>query len=415
MQKFVPNSISIKSITAPASKSFAQRILLAAVLSREHTVVKGYGFSDDVIHIKNVIQQLGAEVIENENALEIIGQHHQPNTVLNCGESGLGIRLTTTIASTFNRAFEIIGEGSLLNRPLDQFAKFLPKMGVEVSFSNAGLPIKINGKLKSGNYTVDGGLSSQYISGLLMALPVVNGDSRLTVLNPKSTPYLDITLEVLRLFGITVEHQNYQTFFIEGNQKYLPKTNEIIVEGDWSGAAFWVVYGLIKGEIELLNLNENSTQADKAILKVVELVGSSFSWYNGILTVKKYELKPFEFDATHCPDLFPALVVLAAAIKGKSTILGVKRLAHKESDRGVVLKNEFNKLGLKIELTDDRMEVWGEGVLNSGTIDSNNDHRIAMAGAIAAILTPKGVTITNADSVNKSYPEFWKEIKKGNI
>jgi 3-phosphoshikimate 1-carboxyvinyltransferase len=409
MEKFIPNNTSISKVIAPASKSVAQRVILAAAMSKYLTTIKNTGSCDDVEHIKGIASQLGAEVSENDNTLVVTGHVNNVSRTLNCGESGLGIRLTTTIASTFGGNFTIIGNGSLLKRPLTQFADFLPKMGVETTFNDGCLPLKLSGQLLGGNYTVDGSLSSQYISGLLMALPLCNNDSNLQVKSPTSIPYIDITLDVLNTFGIKVEHdEKYENYIIKGNQNYQPKIETINIEGDWSGAAFWVVYGLIKGNVRIQNLNKTSTQADIAILEVVKLVGSNYSWNDSELHVTKNELNPFNFDATHCPDLFPILVTLAASINGTSTISGVNRLKHKESNRGLVLQNEFEKLALKIELNEDLMTIYGTGQLTDGKINSNNDHRIAMTAAIASLLTPNGINIVGAESVNKSSPEFWE-------
>ncbi len=412
MAVFVPNHIEKQTIVAPPSKSYAQRILLAAAMAEHSIEIENVGDCDDVLAMLNVVTQLGAELRMNENKIYLSPRKHECNRTLNCGESGLGVRLTTSIASTFGGEFNINGEGSLLQRPLTDFTDFLPKMGVKVQLNNGFLPLRMNGKLKGGEYTVDGSLSSQYISGLLMALPLCEEDSILTVHNSKSTPYIDITLAILKQFGVVVEHQNYQRYEIKGNQKYHSIQNSISVEGDWSGAAFWVVYGLIKGEIFIDNLNPKSFQADKAILEVISQIGGRFSWKaDGLVIHKsKQEHHPFDFDATHCPDLFPILVVLAASIKGISKIKGVHRLKHKESDRGAVLIKEFGKLGLKIEEENDTMIIHGDGTLNSGEIHANNDHRIAMSGAIASILTENGLTIIDEDSVSKSYPNFWKVL-----
>jgi len=405
---FISNTINIKQITAPASKSVAQRILLACALSHQEIQINHIGQSDDVLNILKICKQLGAEVKKiNAQSIVIKGRVNPPKKNLNVGESGLGVRLTTPIASTFNQAFIINGEGSLLNRPLIQFNDFLPQMGVDFSFNNQHLPISISGKLKGGDYTVDGSLSSQYISGLLMALPLAQNNSVLNVSSPTSIPYIDITLEVLKNFSIDIENDNYTTFKIKGNQVYHPQQKIINIEGDWSGASFWIVYGLIKGKMEISNLNSQSTQADKAILKVIELVGGNYQWQNNNLIISSSILKPFEFDATHCPDLFPPLVTLAAAIKGTSIIKGVNRLIHKESNRAATLKTEFEKLGLEIELNGDTMHIHGTSQLKSARVNSNNDHRIAMCLGIASILTDDGIEITNEKCVNKSYSEFW--------
>ncbi len=409
MEKFVSNNTSITSIHVPASKSVAQRVLFGAALSIEPIEIFNLGTCDDVLHIKKIVKQLGAELIEKNDSIILTGGVHSIKPTLDCGESGLGIRLTTTIASTFGKEFTIKGSGSLLKRPLTQFTDFLPQMGVTIN-EDGKLPLHISGQLKGGEYTVDGSLSSQYISGLLMALPLCKADSILNVTSPTSLPYIDITLSVLEFFGIEVKNINYGTYLIKGNQTYNPKKNNITIEGDWSSAAFWIVYGTINGTIELKNLNKNSTQADRAILDVIKKVGSTYEWINNDLVITKKNLTPFEFDATNCPDLFPILVVLAASINGISIITGVDRLKYKESNRGLVLQTQFAKLGLKIEINGDKMTIYGKGQLNSGTIHSNNDHRIAMAGAIAAILTDNGITILNAQSVNKSYPHFWDSM-----
>jgi 3-phosphoshikimate 1-carboxyvinyltransferase len=413
MEKFASKDVNISCIDAPASKSVAQRALLAAALAKSPVTLINYGSCDDVNHIKAIAGQLGAEMIEKENTLYVHGGVNAIQRELDCGESGLGIRLTTSIASSFGGDFTIMGSGSLLKRPLTQFAEFLPKMGVSTTFNNDLLPLKLSGQLKGGKYTVDGSLSSQYISGLLMALPLCKEDSVLTVNSPTSIPYIDITLDVLKTFGIKIKHDaTYENYIIVGKQTYQPNKETIQVDGDWSGAAFWVVYGLLKGNITIKNLRPDSTQADIAILDVVKLVGSSFEWVNSDLVITKNELKPFDFDATHCPDLFPILVTLAAGIKGKSTITGVDRLKYKESDRGLVLQTEFKKLGLRIDIDGNLMTIYGTQQLENGEIDSNNDHRIAMAGAVSSLLTNDGILITNAESVNKSYPEFWQFYNK---
>lgn len=407
MSIFISNKSLIKTIDAPPSKSVAQRVLLASTLSSFELEINNIGASDDVLNILQICKQLGAKINQLNNKVLIKGKENTPNTHLNVGESGLGVRLTVPIASTYNREFIINGHGSLLKRPLVQFASFLPKMGVDILFKNQHLPITISGKLRGGNYTVDGSLSSQYISGLLMALPLVNKNSTLVVKSPTSTPYIDITLDILDFFNIEIEHQNYKVYHIKGNQTYLPSKSQFTVEGDWSGASFWVVYGLIQKKITINGLSPNSHQADKAILDVVKQVGGTFQWKQNQLSITSNQLKPFEFDANHCPDLFPSLVTLAAAIKGTSIIRGVKRLFYKESNRAVTLQKEFSKLGLKIILEDDLMLIKGKGSLLSASVDSNNDHRIAMSLAIATLLTPNGITINHPNCVKKSYPNFW--------
>lgn len=414
MEKFVSNNTDVTLVVAPASKSYAQRILLAAALCKDKIDIKGIGNSNDVRAIVAIVDQLGAEVEGNTELISVHGQQSELDYHLKCGESGLGLRLTVPIAASFGGDFEISGEGSLLKRPITQFLAFLPKMGIETRLTENGLPLFINGILKSGEYTVDGSLSSQYISGLIMALLNLNEDSILNVQNPTSLPYIDITLDVLKSFGIEIINDNYKKYTIKGAQNFCLNQNEITVEGDWSGAAFWIVYGMIKGGVTIENLNKKSVQADKEIIEVIKKVGGEINWTNEMtLEIKNTtEMASFDFDATQCPDLFPVLVVLAASIKGESTIHGVHRLKYKESDRGEVLVSEFRKLGLEIKISEDRMIIDGTGELNSGTINSFNDHRIAMAFSIAAMLTKNGLTIQEAECVNKSYPSFFEEFSK---
>ncbi|MFK8037826.1 MAG: 3-phosphoshikimate 1-carboxyvinyltransferase [Crocinitomicaceae bacterium] len=396
-------------IKAPSSKSFAQRALFAASLSQNSTLIEGLGKSEDVLHIQQIIEQLGFE-LENKTELTKITKSHQiESNSINVGESGLGTRLSVPLISHFLNDYQITGKGTLLKRPMAWFESFLPQMGLNIELTRKCLPLYAKGKINSGHYCVDGSESSQYISGLLMTLPICNGDSILEVKNPVSIPYIDITLSLLSDFGIEIINQDYNHFIIKGNQNYESNLSPYQIEGDYSGAAFWIVYGLLNNGISISNLNPNSVQADAAILKIVESVGGTQVWKNSILKIiPPNQLKPFEFDATHCPDLFPILTTLAAGINGRSILHGTNRLIFKESNRKVALLEEFSKLDLEIESINDSLIIYGTGKLKSGDIDSHGDHRIAMALAIASFLTPKGINISDPICVNKSYPEFWE-------
>ncbi|MEZ4923828.1 MAG: 3-phosphoshikimate 1-carboxyvinyltransferase [Crocinitomicaceae bacterium] len=408
MIKEIPHNFKVDSIQAPASKSYAQRAILAATLCQGTSTILNVGQSNDVNQIIEVSRHLGAEIRGDQNKLTVMGKKYPPKMTLNCGESGLGIRLTASVAAAIGGEFELIGSGSLLSRTMDGFIEFLPKLGVEFQSKGSFPPLHINGKLQGGIVQIDGSISSQYLSGLLMALPTAGQNSIIEVDELKSIPYVQMTLDLLKDFGVQVQHEEFKRFIIKGNQSYSPTT--YTVEGDWSGAALWIIYGALNQKVTLKGLNKDSLQADRAILKVLELAGASFKWESNDLIVEPSALVPFEFDATHCPDLFPALVVLAAGIEGDSKIIGSDRLKNKESDRAIVLQEEFNKLGLKINLLNNEMIIQGKGKLLSGTLSSHNDHRIAMAGAIASILTPNGVMIKGADAVNKSYPSFWNDL-----
>lgn len=406
MEFFVSHNQPINTVAAPPSKSFAQRAILAAALCFDETQLKHIGVCDDVLHILKMAQELGARTEQKGDDVLICGRTQAANPILNAGESGLGIRLTTAICAALPGNFVLNGSGSLLKRPMTDFEQILPQLGVECTLNNGFLPITINGKARGGHLKINGGLSSQYLSGLLMALPLLEEDSIIEVVDLKSKPYIDITLAVLSDFGITIWNEDYKTFKIAGKQLYQPVGN-LTIEGDYSGASVWMVYGAISNGISIERLNPLSVQGDRQMLQALTEAGIRFNWLDTTLRILPGEVKPFSFDATECPDLFPALVVLAAAAKGKSALKGAGRLEYKESNRATVLQKEFEKLGLKIELDGDYMYIHGTGSLNSGTIDANNDHRIAMAGAVAAPLTDNGITILDAQSVAKSYPNFW--------
>ena len=412
MTRLVHISKKADLIDIPASKSFAQRALFAAALSDDKVHLKNLGQSQDVIHIKSIIQQLGFSFdILSDDTTSVLKTGQPTESIVNVGESGLGTRLATPILSHFFQSYTVKGKGSLLKRPMTWFKTHLPQMGLDIDLNDQYLPLNAHGKLNAGHYSVDGSQSSQYISGLLMMLPLCHGNSILEVNQPTSTPYIDITLDVMRHFGIHIEHEAYSRFSIQGHQQY-HSPSIYNIEGDFSSAAFWIVYGLLNDGIRLRGLNQTSVQADAAILNIVNQVGGSYEWKDSILhiTVPK-NLQPFDFDATHCPDLFPILVVLAAGINGTSKIKGTKRLINKESDRKSVLLKEFSKLGLEMKSNDNAFMIHGTQFLKSGIIDSHNDHRIAMACSIASFLTPNGLTISDPECVNKSYPEFWHTVQ----
>jgi 3-phosphoshikimate 1-carboxyvinyltransferase len=275
------------------------------------------------------------------------------------------------------------------------------------------LPIKIQGPLKPATITVDGSLSSQFLTGLLMAYAASDATGLVIhVSDLKSKPYIDLTLSVLNTFGWNVKHHNYESF------EFLPhaplaETIEYTVEGDWSGAAFLLVAGAIAGPIKVKGLQLNSTQADKAVMQALQSTNATITYeHDGILIGpnKKNELLAFEFDATDCPDLFPPLVALAAVCNGVSKIKGVSRLAHKESDRGITLQAEFKKLGINITLEGDTMKIYGGTDIQSNTVFSQHDHRIAMACGVAALRANGPVEIVDAESINKSYTDFFEHL-----
>ena len=399
------------TIQIPPSKSDGQRAIIAASLAGGTSIVSNIGTSEDVRHVIDAVVLLGAKVeVQDDDSLSIQGGELKSPTDLNVGESGLAVRLLTPIVASLNSNICIDGKGSLKNRSMHFFDEVLPKMGVQFISTNGFLPIQVKGPMKGGTYTVDGSQSSQYISGLLMSLPLIDESSELNVESLASKPYVQMTLNTLRKFGIQIEHDQFSRFLIAGKQHYI--SCDYQVEGDWSSASYWLVAAALGAKISITGLAMNSLQADKKMLDALVAAGCNLIFTPDGIKVNCEQKRAFQFDATHCPDLFPALVSFAALCPGVSIINGVKRLKNKESDRGFALKTEFEKLGVQIDLIDDEMHIQGTTSIEGGIVNSNNDHRIAMCLAIVGLFSEKGIKIENADAVAKSYPDFWNDLEK---
>ena len=411
-----PGSIS-GELVAPASKSSMQRACAAALLHKGTTLIHNPGHSNDDVAAIDVIQKLGATVQNKNNQVKVISSGVQPiGPVMNCGESGLGIRMFTPIAALSNQQITIQGQGSLLKRPMHFFDEIFPMLGVSIKSHEGFLPIEIKGPLKPVDITVDGSLSSQFLTGLLMAYAASNAQGTvIKVLDLKSKPYIDLTLAVLNAFGWKVTHTNYEYFEFDA-RKVLKDSIEYTVEGDWSGAAFLLVAGAMAGPIKVKGLQLNSTQADKAVMQALQSSNANIKMESdGIYigpNLNGSDLEAFEFDATDCPDLFPPLVALASVCKGVTSIKGVTRLAHKESDRGLTLQTEFAKMGVRIQLKGDIMLIEGGSVLQAATVFSQHDHRIAMACAVSSLKANGPVQITDAQAINKSYTDFFIHLQQ---
>jgi 3-phosphoshikimate 1-carboxyvinyltransferase len=410
------------TIQAPSSKSVVQRVFAASLLSDSKTVVSGYTESDDSLAAMEIIKKLGAEIKPSEDNLLIKGNspsHRIERLELNCGESGLSSRLFAPLSLLYSGNVTLNGRGSLLKRPFDRLMKS-PFEQMDIAYSDTGgnLPVNLQGKLSAKEILVDGSEGSQFLSGILMTLPLLSDDSVVKVSNLKSKPYIDITLNVASEFGIEIDNDNYEVFRIKGNQHYC--CDRFNIEGDWSGASCLLVAGAIAGTVEVTNLDYQSTQADKMIVDVLKSAGADVEIKTSSVKVSKNRLKAFDFDAVDSPDLFPALVALAANCEGVSRIKGVGRLSHKESDRAETLKSEFGKIGTEIDINanEDIMIIAGRSTkisMENVTINSHNDHRIAMStavGAIGLLDFDSKIVIENAGCVNKSYPRFWLDIDR---
>ncbi len=392
-----------------------QRACAAALVAKGKSIIKNPGHSNDDKAAMDITQRLGGTVINNGSELIIESNGVQPvSSEINCGESGLSIRMFTPLVALSNHALTVNGSGSLVTRPMDFFDEILPQLDVQVKSNEGKLPLNIQGPIVPKNITIDGSLSSQFLTGMLLAYAASNAsDVSITVTNLKSKPYIDLTLDVMKQFGLKVpENKNYESFYFATSTHDSPlTTHHYTVEGDWSGAAFLLVAGAIAGNIVVKGLDVFSTQADKAVLQALMDCGCIISIQPEQIEIGPAPLKPFHFNATECPDLFPPLVALAAYCKGKSVIEGTTRLTHKESNRALTLQEEFAKLGVTIELQDDLMIVHGGGGLKGATVHSRHDHRIAMACAVAGLKAAGDVTIEEAEAINKSYPDFYEHLK----
>ncbi len=398
-------------VHVPPSKSDAQRAILAAALAKEQSIITNFGNCDDVLNMIKIIQQLGASVnySNSKSELYIDGILEYPSSgKINCGESGLASRLIPPIIGAFGGEFNVFGEGTLNQRKMSFFETEFPKMGLKVSLNAGRFPMAISGKLNNGHYVVDGSQSSQYISGLLMGLPLLNGDSELKVKNQTSAKYIEMTIETLKTFGVQITSEG-DSYKIPGSQSFQPC--EYNVEGDWSAACFWLVASALGMDIKVSGLQMKSKQADKKIIDI--LLSAGFQIQNSVEGIGvSGKGRAFEADLTNTPDLFPILSVLAARLDGVSNLTGVKRLFNKESNRADALINELGKLGVDISIIDDTLRIVGKTQFKGEKVSSHLDHRMAMALAIFGIVGNESITIDNTSVVNKSYPEFWDELEK---
>jgi 3-phosphoshikimate 1-carboxyvinyltransferase len=408
MERYVEPSGIKGEIKAPASKSMTQRAIAAALLADGQSIIHNPSYCDDSLAAMSIAVGLGARLEPQPGELKINASGVLKESKLNCGESGLAIRMFSPIAALYPAEITMVGANSLKKRPMSMIEEALTQLGVKCSSTGGFLPLTIQGPITGGKIEIDGSISSQLLTGLLMALPLAETDSEIKVKNLKSKPYIDMTIQILRSFGIVVYNNDYKLFQIPGKQKYIPQS--YTVEGDWSGGAFLLVAGAINGELTVKGLRTDSMQSDMLILNALEKAGAKIRFSENHIEISKSELKSFEFDATESPDLFPPLVALASYCEGITNIRGVSRLIYKESDRAATLRDEFEKMNIKIEIIDDLMSVTG-GQPGGARVESHDDHRIAMAAAVAALGATGRVYIRDSQCVAKSYPVFFEDLR----
>lgn len=412
MKKIISPFNFSSEVCIPASKSYLQRAIALAAFCEEESVIENVNFCNDVLSAVHCAEQLGASVKIHNDVLIVKGRkpfQSKDKIIVNAGESGFCARVFGIIAPALFEKTEITGTGSILNRSMQSLITVLEKLGCNVISKDYRLPIYTQGFADCQLVELTETDTSQTITGLLYAALISGQSCNIKVHKMVSIPYVQLSLDLAKIFGIHIEHNaDYTEFDIQGHQKI--SNVHLKAEGDWSNAAFFAVAAALSGKCKLLGLNKNSWQGDKVIQDVLQLAGAKVFWEDDKFIVEKNDLKPFEFDLKDYPDLFPPLCVLALGIKGKTVLYGVNRLINKESNRAEVLAKEFSKVGGEIIIEGDKMQIFGKGYLNGGVIDSHNDHRIAMAAAISAVISKDDTVIENAEAVNKSYPQFFEHL-----
>lgn len=382
------------SVDIPASKSCAHRALICAALADGVSHISGVTFSKDIEATINAMTALGASFEVDGTDITVHGIFESPaNADIDCNESGSTLRFVIPIAAALGVNAIFRGRGRLPERPIDIYKRELSKNGVH--FVTETMPYEISGRLTGGRFEVEGNVSSQFITGLLFALPLCEGDSEIVLTSHlESRPYVDITLDILKRFGIVIT-ETENGFTVKGRQKYVSHDEK--VEGDYSQAAFFYVANAIGSAVNINNLVSDSVQGDKKIEDII------------IKSTKNAEIIGFNEDCSDIPDLVPILSVLGAYGKQKSVIYNAERLRIKESDRLAACADMLGRLGGNVTVTSDGLIIEPNGRLHGGEVNSFGDHRIVMAAAIAALGATGDVIIRGAEAAEKSYPDFFRD------
>jgi 3-phosphoshikimate 1-carboxyvinyltransferase len=384
----IQNSTLNGEVVIPPSKSAAHRALICSFLAGGGDVTPIIN-SNDMKAMEQVIKAL-----------------KNGDKIVDCIESGNTLRFMIPVAAALGKNVTFIGEGRLPDRPIDDYLRLLPEHNVKCTATNGKIPLTIEGQLTSGTYEIAGNISSQYITGLLVALPILDGDSKIVLTTElQSKPYVDMTIKVMSDYGVDVKETDYG-YFIKGNQQYLKR--DYVVESDWSQAAFFLVAGAISGNVTLKGLDMNSTQGDKEIVNILKRFGADIEIAQGSVTSKKSNLHGIDIDVSNIPDTVPALAVAAAFAEGTTTIYGGERLRLKESDRIESVVTNLKRMGIKVEEKNDGMVIVGGGA-KGGELLGFNDHRIPMAFSVAALCADGETVITDAHSINKTYPTYFDD------
>lgn len=399
---FVPNG----TVNVPPSKSDVHRAIICAAMANGVSRISPIALSNDIKATIGCIKALGADAVLENNVLTVDGTNMYKNktALLDCGESGSTLRFFIPIAAVGNINATFVGKGKLPQRPIGIFTEALPKAGT-VCKTEGGLPLEIKGQLKSGIFEIPGNVSSQFITGLLLALPILEGDSEIVLTSPlESVGYIAMTIRTMKQFGVNIQATE-KGWHIKGGQSY--KTCDYTTDGDWSQAAFFMVLGAVSGKVTVKGVAKDSTQGDKKCAEILARFGAKVTQLDNEVTVEKRELKAITIDASQIPDLVPVLSVCAAFAEGTTKIINAERLRIKECDRLKATAELINNLGGKVKELSDGLEITGVSSLKGGNVNGYNDHRIVMSAAVCAARSDEDITATFAMSINKSYPDFY--------
>ncbi|MGL5820846.1 MAG: 3-phosphoshikimate 1-carboxyvinyltransferase [Sarcina sp.] len=402
------------TVSVPPSKSMAHRAVICASLAKGESIISNIDLSDDIIATMEAMKSLGAKIDKIDNkTYKIDGSNtfmNLQNTVIDCNESGSTLRFLVPLSIVKENTVKFIGKGNLGKRPLDIYYDIFKKQGIKYSYENDVLNLNISGQIKGEIFNILGNISSQFISGLMFALPLLDNDSKIIITTElESKGYLDLTLSMLERFGITIINNNYKEFIISGRQKYKPF--DYRVEGDYSQAAFYLVAGFLGSKVGIRDLDLESLQGDKEAIEILENMGGRIVIENKTIGVCKSSEEESIIDASGCPDVIPVIAVAAALTKGTTKIINAKRLRIKECDRLSAIAMELNKLGAKVYEFEDSLVIEGVEVLSGSRVSSHDDHRIAMSMAIASTKCNGDIILDNPNCVSKSYPDFWNDFE----
>ena len=399
------------TVFAPPSKSDVHRAVICAALSKGVCTISPVALSEDIKATIRCVEALGAVTKIEDNVLTVDGSRmfDKSSAVLDCGESGSTLRFMIPVAAAGGVEATFTGCGRLPERPIGIYTEALPEKGVSCA-TQGGLPLMISGRLKSGVFYIPGNVSSQFITGLLLALPLLKGDSDIILTSPiQSAGYINMTIRTMSKFGIEVDMTD-KGWHVRGMQHYIP--TDYVTDGDWSQAAFFLAAGAVGGGVTVVNANIDSSQGDRKIAALLREFGAEVHQDGGRITVKKAPLSAVTIDASQIPDLVPVLAVCACFAKGTTRIINAERLRIKESDRLKSTAALLNALGGKVIELPDGLEITGVERLGGGEADGCNDHRIVMSAAVCAAKCGGEIKCSDAWSINKSYPDFYRDYRK---